>query len=291
MIRLRILSTNKPCRACPIHAEGCQTNCIKGRGEAGGIMLIGEAPGAQEDSEGKPFVGKSGKLLDSFIRDSRLNEYPVRITNVVRCRPRENRTPKIPSEARICVEKHLVPEIVKYRPRVIMTLGSIPMQTLTGRTAIWRQLGQTLDSQYAPGVPIVPCLHPANLMYHKWSKKVSQQIVHDAMDRAFRQAYSLLADDGQHYDEITWEEVQHTPSGCQVGFDIESNMLDTYHPDFRLTCASVAHQIYQTHYGVQFFDLRKRSGRLKLVSTLQQASEITGHNLRFDLQAMERCET
>jgi DNA polymerase len=138
------------------------------------IMFIGEAPGAEEDRQGKPFVGRAGQLLDKMLSAIGLNRHKnVYITNVLNWRPPGNRDPS-PEEAAICLpflRRHI--ELVA--PEVIVLLGATAMRHVLGRTdGIMRLRGQWLE-YFAAGkmVPVMPTLHPAYLLRQPAHKKLA----------------------------------------------------------------------------------------------------------------------
>ncbi|MEM5814935.1 MAG: type-4 uracil-DNA glycosylase [Candidatus Aenigmatarchaeota archaeon] len=112
----------KKCERCPLHKS--RINAVPGEGSIERrIMIIGEAPGYNEDREGRPFVGKAGKLLEEFLKGIGIKREEVYITNVVKCRPPNNRQPEY-MEIKVCsfyLEKQI--EIIK--PKLIICLGNI----------------------------------------------------------------------------------------------------------------------------------------------------------------------
>lgn|GEM_PF-1925850 len=131
------LSARDPnCTLCPLHA-GATTRCIWGTGNPHAqIMIVGEAPGAEEDREGAPFVGAAGQVLNRALQAAGLRREDVWVTNVVRCRPEGNREPTV-RETKACLG-YLVEEIQQVKPKVIMALGATALRVLTGREAISR---------------------------------------------------------------------------------------------------------------------------------------------------------
>ena len=112
------------CRNCPLHKA--RTHTVPGSGPANAeIMFIGEAPGFHEDQQGLPFVGASGKYLDQLLADVGLSRREVFITNVVKCRPPQNRDP-MSQELEAC-EEYLNRQIALINPKVIITLGRFSM--------------------------------------------------------------------------------------------------------------------------------------------------------------------
>lgn len=92
------------------------------------IMIIGEAPGAFEDKEGRPFVGKAGKFLNKLIQENKINRKKVFITNVVKCRPPRNRRPKW-DEVNVCAKLYLEKQVQMIKPKMILLLGNTAVKT------------------------------------------------------------------------------------------------------------------------------------------------------------------
>ncbi len=123
-------------------------------------MFVGEGPGADEDAQGEPFVGRAGKKLDEMIRAIGLARAEVYIANVVKCRPPNNRDPE-PDEIETC-SPFLVRQIEAIRPKVIVTLGSPATRTLLRTSVGITQLRGTWHSYR--GIPVMPTFHPAFLL-------------------------------------------------------------------------------------------------------------------------------
>ena len=148
------------CTACGLHASRTQT--VFGVGdENADWMLIGEAPGAEEDRLGDPFVGQAGRLLDAMLAAIDLDRgNNVYIANVLKCRPPGNRNPA-PEEVAKCTP-HLLRQIELVRPRLILAMGRFAAQTLLGSDASIASLRGKLH-RYA-GVPLIVTYHPAYLL-------------------------------------------------------------------------------------------------------------------------------
>jgi DNA polymerase len=148
------------CTDCPLCKT--RTHTVFGVGdEQAEWMIVGEAPGAEEDARGEPFVGQAGRLLDSMLAALGLaREANVYIANVLKCRPPGNRNPE-PFEVAQC-SPHLVRQIALVRPRLILALGRFAAQTLLGTDASIASLRGRLF-QYQ-GVPLVVSYHPAYLL-------------------------------------------------------------------------------------------------------------------------------
>lgn len=145
----------------PLYIPGC-TNIVFGEGPADArIMFIGEAPGEQEDIQARPFVGRSGKLLNRALELSGLSREAVYITNIVKCRPPNNRTPS-PSELEIGRDVILVKQIEIIDPAVICTLGTAALHGLTEVDyRITKMHGQPLDFHDRT---LLPTFHPAHIL-------------------------------------------------------------------------------------------------------------------------------
>lgn len=142
------------CTACPLH-RGARAVPGEGTGESG-ILFLGEAPGFNEDVQGRPFVGAAGQLLDELLRGIGLDRGKVFITNVVRHRPPANRDP-LPEEVAACdvwLRRHL--EVL--RPRVIVTLGRHAMGRFLPGESITRIHGRP---RRVDGLIVFPMFHPA----------------------------------------------------------------------------------------------------------------------------------
>ncbi len=147
------------CRKCPL-AE-TRKKAVPGEGGHGNrILLVGEGPGAEEDRLGRPFVGRSGQLLDKILSSIELSRNDVYITNIVKCRPPNNRDPQ--SDEVIACWPYLDEQIKLLQPRVIVTLGSPAVKTLLDtETGIGRLRGRFHDYK---GIPLLPTYHPAYLL-------------------------------------------------------------------------------------------------------------------------------
>ena len=148
------------CTQCGLHKTRTQTVFGVGDPDAD-WMLIGEAPGAEEDRLGDPFVGQAGKLLDNMLAALDLNRArKVYIANVLKCRPPGNRNPE-PEEVAKC-SPHLLKQIELVKPRLILAMGRFAAQTLLGTDASIASLRGKVY-RYA-GVPLIVTYHPAYLL-------------------------------------------------------------------------------------------------------------------------------
>lgn len=153
------------CQRCPLHKG--RTNTVFGDGSRSAeLMFIGEGPGADEDAQGLPFVGRAGELLTRMIVAMQFRREDVYIANVVKCRPPNNRQPE-EEEAKTCIP-YLKRQIELLRPKAIVTLGATPLRDLLGKTGITRMRGKWLDYN---GIKVMPTFHPAFLLRNPPAKR------------------------------------------------------------------------------------------------------------------------
>ena len=149
------------CEACPLCHEGNRGPTRYSGDPASPLMFVGEGPGGVEDEYGVPLVGPSGKLLDKALWSVGLTRDHVYVTNIVKCRPKGNRTPTL-EEGKFCANRYLLQEIQLVQPKVIVCLGKVAFQYFYGHAAsIMRNRGKWLDFQ---GIPVMPTYHPAFLL-------------------------------------------------------------------------------------------------------------------------------
>jgi DNA polymerase len=148
------------CTACELHKS--RTRTVFGVGDENADWLfIGEAPGADEDAQGEPFVGQAGKLLDNMLKSIGLKRGDnVYITNVVKSRPPGNRNP-LPDEIAACFP-YLQRQIELIQPKLIITLGKVASETLLGREATIASLRGKVHAYQ--GIPLIVTYHPAYLL-------------------------------------------------------------------------------------------------------------------------------
>ena len=147
------------CTRCPL-ANG-RTTVVFGEGDPGaGLMVVGEGPGHEEDIQGRPFVGRSGQLLDRLLlEEAGLERRQVYIANVVKCRPPGNRDPE-PAEIDAC-RPFLEQQVDLIGPRVILTLGNFATRVLLGTKQGITQLRGNVYQFRGDATQLVPTFHPA----------------------------------------------------------------------------------------------------------------------------------
>ena len=175
----------KACTACGLRA-GC-TQTVFGIGdESAKWLIIGEAPGADEDRQGEPFVGRAGQLLNSMIAAIGLKREQVYIANVLKCRPPGNRDPK-PEEAELC-RPFLERQIALIQPRIILAVGRIAAQNLLHTDVT---IGRLRGTVHRLGqLPLVVTYHPAYLLRSPGEKRKAWTDLKLAMRTARESAQS-----------------------------------------------------------------------------------------------------
>jgi uracil-DNA glycosylase family 4 len=154
------------CRRCKLHRT--RRTIVFGEGnEKAKLMLIGEGPGYDEDVQGRPFVGKAGQLLTKIIQSIHLEREEVYITNIIKCRPPQNRNPE-PDEIQSC-HPFLQKQIQSIQPKMICALGTFAAQTLLSTNAkITALRGRFFD---LGGIQVLPTYHPAYLLRNPERKR------------------------------------------------------------------------------------------------------------------------
>jgi uracil-DNA glycosylase len=154
------------CRRCPLGEK--RKNLVFGEGNRGAsLVFVGEAPGADEDAQGRPFVGRAGQLLTKIIEAMKLRREDVYICNILKCRPPGNRNPEA-QEIAAC-EPFLIKQLEAIKPEIICALGSFAAKTLLKSDAPITVLrGRFHDYQ---GIKLMPTYHPAYLLRNPGAKK------------------------------------------------------------------------------------------------------------------------
>lgn len=177
------------CERCPALVES-RSRIVNGVGPTDAdLLFVGEAPGANEDEQGEPFVGRSGDVLDEGLRTVGLARQDIRITNCVRCRPPDNRDPT--TDERANCRGYLDQEIATVDPELIVTLGKVPAELLLDRSVAVTSEAGDIDELVVDGEAwrVLLCVHPAATLYDP-----SQQ---EAFEGALEAAVGYAGDGGQ----------------------------------------------------------------------------------------------
>lgn len=162
----------KNCKKC--HLFKNRTNLVFGVGNQNAkVMFIGEAPGREEDLQGKPFVGRAGQLLDKILAAINFTRDEVYIANILKCRPPENRDP-LPDEIEMC-EPHLLEQIGIIRPKIICALGRIAAQALLKTKLPLGKLRGKMHDYH--GIKFLVTYHPAALLRYPQYKRATWEDV------------------------------------------------------------------------------------------------------------------
>jgi len=162
------------CERCGLSLT--RKNAVPGEGNPKAeLMFVGEAPGRDEDFEGRPFVGKAGQLLTKIIKAMQLERSEVFITNVVKCRPPENRTP-LKDEIERCKE-YLLEQIEIIKPRVIIALGKVAADFfIPSEQGIMSLRGNFHEFR---GIKVMPTFHPSYLIRNEGNKEIRKIVWED----------------------------------------------------------------------------------------------------------------
>jgi len=171
---LLIHSHIQSCCRCPLART--RKNPVPGEGNFDAdLMFVGEAPGVDEDAQGRPFVGRAGQLLTKIIEAMRRTREEVYITNVVKCRPPENRTPH-PDEIEKC-RGYLLAQVEIIKPRVIITLGKVATEFFV---PVEGNMTSLRGNFYAFGdILVMPTFHPAYVLRNEGNKAIKKLVWQD----------------------------------------------------------------------------------------------------------------
>ena len=151
-------------RGCPLcKLARTRKNAVPGEGQISAkIMFIGEAPGRSEDEKGKPFVGAAGRILDNLLKKAGIERSQVFITNIVKCRPPNNRVPE--EDELIACRPYLDRQIALIKPKVICILGRTAYSSILGGSSITASRGKIIERS---GQKYFSTFHPAAVIYNK----------------------------------------------------------------------------------------------------------------------------
>jgi len=166
------------CTACSLSATRTQTVFGVGNRDAE-WMIVGEAPGAEEDRRGEPFVGPAGQLLDRMLQAAGFQRSDVYIANILKCRPPENRDPR-PEEVAAC-SGYLRRQIEWVAPKLILCVGRIAAQNLLGTNESTGKLRGRVHRDPGTGTPVIVTYHPAYLLRQPSEKRKAWEDIKLAM--------------------------------------------------------------------------------------------------------------
>jgi uracil-DNA glycosylase family 4 len=284
------------CTRCKLH-EYANTVCLLGSGSAvKRVMIVGEAPGEEEDNQGKPFVGRSGQMLNEMLEAVGVDREEVYVTNAVHCRPPDNRTPD-KKEIGQC-DYWLKKEIAKVKPRFILTLGNVAVFALTGTKGIKELRGKPIEKKGTDlgletdeTVYVFPAYHPSYALRDPRNRPV--------LERDIAQFFELVrngkpkAEEGLRVriilsrDELE-EAIEDIHQNDLLSWDTETSGLDPFAPGAWMTSFGVGTHKYQWCLPLnhpegpiyQKFNTQKRW--VKQLVTAMRGKTIVAQNGKFD---------
>lgn len=286
---------NENCELCPLH-ESAQSVCLMGDGPVPStVMVVGEAPGFREDEISKPFAGKAGQYLDHVLAEVGVPRESVYISNAVKCRPPENRTPS-KSEIKAC-NGYLQSELKVVQPEHILVLGNVALEAVLGQKGIMRVRGTVKDWN---GYKVLPTLHPAAILRNP------------GWEPLFKSDLQLLARSVAGTNELPETKVWVVRSSkslrvflkklrsvnTPIAFDVETwgpgpnGGLEVWHPDGIILTAS-----FTWESGVSYVVLLEHPDQEwdMPISTVYQSlnvalegKKMVGHNAKFDMKWMSK---
>jgi len=249
------------------------------------LMVVGEAPGEREEDLRRPFQGKAGKLLDGCLKKVGVNRSDVYITNVVHCRPPDNRTPTR-EEIKAC-RKYLEDEFQTVKPKYVLLLGNVALQGVLGRSGITKHRGRLWEKE---GVICLATFHPAaGLRQPRYIPVIEADIKRFA---------KLVKGELKPPAEFRWTLVNDTAAlrecicdiaqSDAISFDIETSGLDSLAPGGQIWCLGIGTPqrswvIPFAYPGSRFRDPRVAQ---KVYDAIYQAAQkvpvVVAHNGKFD---------
>lgn len=281
MIRSLKEIRNKECKDCDLH-KSADFVCLPGYGQVPSkIMIIGEAPGYREDESGVPFVGKSGRLLDTILETVGLDRDKVYITNVVHCRPPDNRTPSM-AEMRAC-RKYLIRERKIIRPKIIVTLGNIALKGLfnSNTYSVKKERGKILDYR---GIKVIPTYHPAAALRASYYAKLIYEDLQRGLEMAGsssklgpKGAYTLITTDNRS------TALKRLLKAKVISLDVETSSLDMFDKKEKLICIGISDKA-----GEAFVFPATDKNLDAVFDIVEEKPMIIGHGFKFDLKWLRR---
>lgn len=274
---------NSNCKLCELH-ENANTVCLMGRGSANArIMLIGEAPGREEDAKGKVFVGDAGKMLKSILEVFNLDEeQDVYITNPVKCHPPSNIKPRV-SHIESCAFKYLVEEIKAIHPRLIICMGDTAAKTMMQSNPIKiaelrRNIFYT-QHPYISDIPFIVTYHPAAVFYNP---ELLEFISKD-FEYALQILHNKIKPDRKRNSYIkvsSLDEIEELQSAKIINLDLETDGLNPFIKGKEILSFQIS-----TAEGIGYYLDWTEENKYQLKKFLSRFNgTLNGHNIKFDLK-------
>ena len=277
---------NPDCQACDLY-RSAQSVCLMGSGKIPtDIMVVGEAPGNREDDLGKPLQGQAGKMLDTILGELGVSRKDIYITNVCKCRPPQNRTPR-PAEIKAC-KQYLEQEIKTVKPKFVLLLGATALKAVLGKAKITEIHGQIFEKD---GIQYLPTFHPAAAL--RDPRKYDP--VKADLERFFELAATGKAPDDS--PDLEWSEIrtfeqfnemlEAMESSRVISWDIETTSLNRF--DGVVNCMGFAVPGRQWILPLEMNGSKFRANHELQVQMLELISEAlkdkvgVTHNGKFDV--------
>lgn len=234
---------NHDCELCPLH-ETTERVCVMGKGNpASRVMIVGEAPGGNEERTGEVFSGRAGQLLSQCLDRAELSLDDCYITNAVKCRPPENRKPER-LEAKTCAEAYLTREIEEMRATHILLLGNEALQAVARKSGITKQRGVRLEVKHLPNrTTVMATFHPAYALRNPGIHPTLQEDIR-RFARAIKGEFQVVPVKKRLVLTVNGLKqviklLENAPAGTVVSYDVE-NRLRPWDPDWSIQCLGVS---------------------------------------------------
>lgn len=231
------------CELCPLH-EYTDRVCVMGSGDPQSrVMIVGEAPGGNEEKTGVVFSGAAGQLLNKCLERAGLSRDELYVTNAVKCRPPENRKPER-FEAKICADTYLTREIEEVRPTHILLLGNQALQAVARKSGITKHRGVRLEVKGHPkGRTIMAAFHPAYALRNPGVHPTLQEDIR-RFARAIKGEFQVVPVQKKYVATVKGlkrviQLLQSAPSGSVVAYDVE-NRYRPWDKDWSIQCLGVS---------------------------------------------------
>ena len=234
---------NHKCKLCPLH-ETTDRVCVMGNGNPKSrIMIIGEAPGANEEKTGKIFSGLAGQELDKMLTRAGLKREEIYVTNVVKCRPPDNATPDR-RDAKTCADVFITRELEEVDPTHVLLLGNSALTAVAKKSGITKHRGVRLDISGQPASrTIMAAFHPAYALRNPGVYPTLQEDIR-RFARAIQGKFQVVPVQTYMVKSVkgfrsVLKLLERAPAGTVVSYDVE-NRYAPWHPDWSIQCLGIS---------------------------------------------------
>jgi uracil-DNA glycosylase family 4 len=234
---------NHDCELCALH-EYTDRVCVMGSGNpASRVMIVGEAPGGNEEKTGVVFSGAAGQLLNKCLERAGLSRDSLYVTNAVKCRPPENRKPER-IEAKTCADNYLAAEIREIRPTHILLLGNEALQAVARKSGITKHRGVRLEVKALPrSTTVMAAFHPAYALRNPGVHPTLQEDIR-RFARAIKGEFQVVPVQKKYVATVKGVKhvinlLQSAPPGTVVAYDVE-NRFRPWDSDWSIQCIGVS---------------------------------------------------